>query len=546
MKILAIIPARGGSKGIPMKNIRLLNGMPLISYSIRTALDCDIVTDVIVSTDSREIAYVANRYGASVVIRGEELSGDLVTLDPVIYHALHEAEIRNGKQYDVVVTLQATSPLLRTETLRHGIDFLIDNRLDTVISAVNRPHLMWGERKGNYEPLYEKRLNRQELPAQYWESGAFLITKRGCVNPESRIGEKVAVFPTSADEGIDIDDKNDWLLAETILRRRRVLFRMDGYPKLGMGHIYNCITMALSLIEHDVLLVTKADALPGLMKIKETNLPYRVFSTQDELEAIIREYKPDIWVNDLLNTDEEYIEWLKKRVARVVTIEDFGTGTKKADAVINALYPGSGMPRNFYSGHRYVCLREEFQVERPAIFSERVHKVLVMFGGTDPSNLNRKLYKILKEIANGYKDIDFLFVTGLGYDHEGNGIVSCPDKHIFIYPNVQRVSAFMRDADLAITSQGRTIFELAAMGVPAIVLSQNKREQTHVFANMEHGFLNLGVGRDVEPAIIRNTLDWLIRTPAVRRNMYDLMLRTDLRRGLGRVKKIILGDYEDD
>lgn len=103
----------------------------------------------------------------------------------------------------------------------------------------------------------------------------------------------------------------------------------------------------------------------------------------------------------------------------------------------------------------------------------------------------------------------------------------------------------MRKADLAITSQGRTIFELAAMRIPSIVLSQNEREQTHFFAQMENGFLNLGVGAKVDSVLIENTLEWLVSTAIVRKNMYEIMGKYDLRKGLKRVKNIILGeDYE--
>ena len=103
----------------------------------------------------------------------------------------------------------------------------------------------------------------------------------------------------------------------------------------------------------------------------------------------------------------------------------------------------------------------------------------------------------------------------------------------------------MKHADLAITSQGRTIFELAAMGVPSIVLSQNEREQTHLFAKLEHGFLNLGIGKNIEQNLIENTLNWLINTPVIRKNMYDLMLSYPLKSGLKRVKNIIVGEEND-
>ena len=260
---------------------------------------------------------------------------------------------------------------------------------------------------------------------------------------------------------------------------------------------------------------------------------------------VIQSYQPDIWVNDCLNTRKEYVHWLKEYVPRVITIEDLGTGIQEADAVINALYEGNNQQKHIYSGYKYVCLRDEFQIEKPKKFSEQVKRVLIMFGGTDPSDLNRMLYDTILSFSEKYDDIQFEFITGIGYDYKAKGVVTKSEKNIFVYPNVARVTKYMKHADLAITSQGRTIFELAAMGIPSIVLSQNEREATHSFAQMEHGFLNLGLGKDVDRILLENTLDWLIDTVSVRRNMYNLMLKYPLRRGLSRVKNIILGDEND-
>lgn len=544
MQILAVIPARGGSKGIPKKNIRLMYGKPLISYSINNAKNSHYITDVFVTTDSDEIAEVAGEYGAEVIKRDESLSSDLVTLDPVIYHAKNCAEKIKNKKYDVVVTLQPTSPLLKVATLDNAIEYFIKGNFDTVISVINKPHLSWGKKENKIVPLYKERKNRQELPPQYFETGAFLIAKYDAVKNNTRIGENVSVFEVPEEESIDIDDKNDWLLTENIMKRKKIIFRVEGYKELGLGHIYNCITLAFSMIEHDTLLVISEKSIEGIEKIRETNFPYKIIKNDRDIDKIIKDFKPDIWVNDCLNTTKEYIESLKSKIKRVVTIEDLGSGIEVADAVINALYD-SVNNKHVYSGYKYVCLRDEFQAEQPVKFSEKVKNVLIMFGGTDPANLNKMLYNSILKFSEKYKDIKFNFITGIGYDNEKNGVITLEDKNIYVYPNVPRVTKYMKHADLAITSQGRTIFELAAMGVPSIVLAQNKREQTHLFARLEHGFLNLEIGKEVDQDLLENTLDWLINTKAIRKNMYDLMLSYQLKEGLQRVKNIIIGDNDD-
>lgn len=543
MRILAVIPARGGSKGIPRKNIRLMNGKPLISYAIANARASRYITDVFVSTDSAEIADIAQLYGAQIIERDERLSGDMVTLDPVVYHAKTRAEYQCGCVFDYVITMQPTSPLLHVETLDAAIEYAMREGDDTIISAVNKPHLSWGrDDSGEICPLYKERKNRQELPPKYMETGAFVIARGSCVREHTRIGESVSVFEVDERESIDIDSAEDWVLSESLMHRKKILFRVDGYVELGLGHIYNCITLALSMVEHDVLLVTREDAEPGIKKIKETNLPYRTFREEEDLTGIIQDFQPDVWVNDCLSTSKEYIEWLKTQVSRVVTIEDLGEGAKAADAVINALYDESEHCKNYYNGYRYVCLRDEFQIEQPKEFSKTVQNIMVMFGGTDPSNLNRLVYDAILSQIERFSGICFYFITGIGYDNEINGVVTRPKENVFVCPNVPRVTKYLKEADLVIMGQGRSIFEAACMGVPAVVLSQNERETTHSFAQMEHGFLNLGLGNEADPSLITNTLEWLIHTRAVRENMHRLMLQTPLKKGLERVKKIILGD----
>lgn len=543
LKILAVIPARGGSKGIPRKNIRLMHGKPLISYAIHNALNCEKITDCVVTTDDAEISSIAHMYGSETVNRDSKLAADAVTLDPVVYDAVLQMEAKKKYTYDIVVTLQPTSPLMRVETLNKAIHQFLKENTDSMISVVNKPHLSWKKDNKNIVPNYEKRLNRQELPPNYMETGAFFITKREFVLPNSRLGENISVFEVPQQEAIDIDSVEDWIVSESLLNRKNIIFRCDGIKKLGMGHVYNCITMAFSLIEHNILFVTRNDCYEGLKKIQSTNMKYVTIDSDDDLERIIADFKPDIWVNDCLNTSAEYILKLKEKINRVITIEDLGSGTQYADAVINALYENNNLLcRNLYEGSEYVCLRNEFLIEKPKPFSGKVNNIFIMFGGTDPSNLNQKLFEAAQVIHLKHPDIVFNFITGIGYDTSEHNLCSLPDQKIYVHENVTKVTDYMKDADIAISSQGRTVFEIASLGIPAIILAQNDRELTHTFASMKNGFLNLGLGENVTVDAVINTLEWLISTPNIRANMRTLMLQHDFRHSQVRIKNIILGD----
>jgi CMP-N-acetylneuraminic acid synthetase/spore coat polysaccharide biosynthesis predicted glycosyltransferase SpsG len=540
MNILAVIPARGGSKGIPRKNVRLMNGKPLISYSINNAKSCKLITDIVVTTDDEEIIGIAKLYETDYIIRDAELAGDMVTLDPVVYDAVLQMEQKKNVKYDVVITLQATSPLLKGKTLNKAIgSFLVEGK-DTYISAVNRPHLSWFKNENGYFPNYEQRLNRQQLPPNYLETGAFFITKREFVTPNSRIGQNISVFEVPEDESVDIDTTSDWTICENALRKKRIVFRADGYRKLGMGHIYHILTLAYNLTGHEVMLVTKEQYADGVSKIKASHMPYTLIKNNEDFFEFLKQWKADIVVNDCLDTDVEYIKILKTLVKRVITIEDLGEGGKYADAVINALYNEERPAANQYCGERYVCLRDEFLINNPKDFSDEVKNVLVIFGGTDPSNLTRKIYDIANKVNEHFPNIRFKFITGSGYEIENFNIFTQEDKKIYILNDVKRVSDYMKNADLAFTSQGRTVFELASLGIPSIVLAQNEREQQHTFAQMQNGFLNLGLGKDISAEAIESTFKWLVNTQQIRYEMRTLMLKHDLKKGIKRVIDIIL------
>lgn len=542
MNILAIIPARGGSKGIPRKNIRLMNGKPLIFYSINNGKNCSYIDDVVVTSDDNEIISVAKSLGCNIIKRDKSLSEDEVTLDPVIYDAVQKMESYKNKKYDVIITLQATSPLLKKSTLENALNKFLNSDIDTMISVVNKPHLSWSKNELGFFPCYEERLNRQMLPDNYLETGAFLISKRECVKKNSRIGNKVSVYEMPENESIDIDSTQDWIICESELKKKKIVFRADGYKKLGMGHIYRIFTLIYSLTGQDILIVTKEEHKEGLEKIKESNLPYRTINNDNEFFEILAEYKPDIIVNDCLDTKRDYIIKLKQFSKRVITFEDLGEGAEEADAVINALYDCNLNSKNVYSGEKYICLRDEFLVKNIKEFSSKVNNILILFGGTDPSNLTLKLYNLVKKIHCVKSNIKFIFIIGTAYDADKNKIYEDIENNIFVIKDTKRVSDYMACADMAITSQGRTVFELAHMGVPSIVLAQNEREMLHSFANMSNGFLNLGLGSKVSNETLNNTILWLINTPEIRKEMYLLMKKHELKNGIDRVKKIILGE----
>ena len=525
-------------------------GKPLIVYSIENAKSlCDMPgfeVDIAVSTDDEELGGIVKKRGVEVIARPAELATDSVTLDPVIYHAVCQMEAEKGEKYDLVITMQATSPTLKSTTIKKAIEYFAAHDFDTVLSATNKPHLSWGvDRNGEYVKNYEKRLNSQELPPNYIETGGFLITRRECVSEHARIGARVSIFEIPEDEAVDIDTYSDWVLCENILRRKKIMFRTVGKRSVGMGHVYRCLTLAYKLTGHEVVFAASADSDIGIEKIAESNFDVIRIKDDDDFERILAKEKPDILINDILDTTSEYMKMVTKYAKRVVNFEDVGQGAKYADAVINALYEKGEKLHNEYYGSKYFCIRDEFLEEQPKEFCEKAENVLVIFGGADPSDLTGRLYGICKKLHADYPDVNFHFLLGFAYPYSDR-IVTIEEDNIFIHKDVKRVSSYMNRMDLAITSQGRTVYELASMGVPAIVLAQNEREAQHVFAGIQNGFINLGVGTDTDDETVISTIEWLLSTPNVRKEMRKLQLQKDFSKGHERVIKLILDDTDDN
>ena len=532
---LVIIPARGGSKGIPRKNLRPLNGMPLISYSINLALQSSYKPDVFVSTDDAEIAYFAEKFGAQVHMRDPNLGGDKITLDPVIYEAYVTIANKLNKQYDFVITLQPTSPLLSVKSLDQAIEQMITNpEIETTLSAVNDTHLTWGKNDSGYFPNFTARVNRQQLPPVFKETGGFFISRISVVGPTSRIGKKVSLFTVPTHEAIDIDSFEDWALCEYFLNRKIIVFNVSGYQEIGLGHVYNCLTLANQILSHRLIFLVDKKSGLAYSKIAESN--FEVYQQHaDILEDDVINLNPFLVVNDRLDTSKESIQRLKAKNIRVINIEDLGEGAHVADLVINAIYPEKEVLPRHYFGPDYFCAREEFLLHKEKEIEASVKTVLLSFGGVDPSNLTQKVLQSIYAFCVE-QNITIEVVLGLGYKNlEGLK----PFRNIKLHRNVQSISDFMYEAGIAFSSAGRTIYELALIGTPTVVLAQNEREMSHFFASEENGFLHLGLGNQVPEDRILSAFKDLYASFKKRQEMNRKMKRHNIRTGRERVIKLI-------
>ena len=235
-RILGVIPARGGSKGVPRKNIKPVLGKPLIAYTIEAALQSRLMTEVVVSTEDEEIADVSRQYGAQVpFMRPDELAGDSAQAVPTIQHAVREMEQLNGFRYDVVVMLQPTTPLRTAEDIDESLRKLLDTGADSVISVVE---------VGGYHPVRMKRIvpdpdrdsdilvdyaeeevenmPRQELPDVYLRAGSIYATRRDVLMERNSFKGTVSrPYVIPSERHVNVDTPLDMKIAEWRLQERQ-------------------------------------------------------------------------------------------------------------------------------------------------------------------------------------------------------------------------------------------------------------------------------------------------------------------------------------
>lgn len=530
MKILAVIPARAGSKGIPNKNIRLIHNKPLIYYAIQNALNSRYITDVVVSTDSPEVEIIASQMNVNVKKRNIALCGDSITLDSVVN------DVASGYDCDYVVTMQPTSPTLTATTLDNAIEYTIKNELDTLISVVNHPHLSWGDEQGKRIPNYSKRLNRQYLPPYYWETGAFLISKAEVVTSHSRIGKKVDVYVIPEEEAIDIDTFSDLMVADVLLQKKKVAIYVNGNNKRGLGHIYRALEIADEFY-------TKPDIY---YDINQTNVKMFGFTTHNligvngfgELLSKLQEKEYNLLINDVLTTSIDYMIAIKKTLpnAKIVNFEDDGEGIYKADLVFNALYQQSNLS-NVKVGEKYYIVSKLFMFYHPIDIKENVRTIFISFGGADPQNYSDRMLNIISN-KKKYEKLHFIVVLGRAKNNVEALMNYNKYDNIDVLFDVKNMPDLMSKCDIGITSRGRTGYELAVLGIPTIAMAQNEREEKHGFVNNDNGFTYLGL--NPSDYIIESTLDMYINLSVQDRMKYQYkLLSHDLRNGRRHVMGLI-------
>ena len=228
-KVLGLIPARGGSKGVPRKNIKILGGRPLLYYTAKPALESKLLNKVIISTEDQEIADIARTLGIEVpFLRPQELALDTTPTLPALIHALEFMKNELNEEYDYLCLLQPTNPLRDVETIDACIAKIIEEDLDSVFTTLEvptevNPHWVYFEKEnqtlelstGGYEPIPR----RQSLPRAYYREGSVYVTKTSVILEQNSLyGNKVGGYLLNQPCPINIDTMEDWEKAESYFK----------------------------------------------------------------------------------------------------------------------------------------------------------------------------------------------------------------------------------------------------------------------------------------------------------------------------------------
>jgi len=218
---IAIIPARAGSKGLKNKNISLLAGKPLITYTLEAALGVPFFDKIVVTTDCPHVKEICKIYPRiSVIDRPERLATDTIPLIPVLVHAVESVEIEDVKVYTNVFTLQPTSPLRTSEHILEAYSRFLSQKAKSLISVTEEQHSVWTMKDGAVTALHYPKVNRQEAQPVYLGNGAIFISKRILIiMGRDRMGGKMAIYPMDKVSSMDVHTREDLELCEYFLKR---------------------------------------------------------------------------------------------------------------------------------------------------------------------------------------------------------------------------------------------------------------------------------------------------------------------------------------
>jgi spore coat polysaccharide biosynthesis predicted glycosyltransferase SpsG/CMP-N-acetylneuraminic acid synthetase len=477
-----IIPAIKKNAVISDQLVKKLDGETLIQRAINMAKEIARDEDIYIITDSNEIGLIAERNGVKF-----KYNANIQVSKYKILQSLQEYFDQIGSGYVNFILYRANTPLIDHTILWEAYNYFLRYPNEVIISVKKEKRRVL---KAINSVLEDLALGNdfdffEEVNA--FQIGNFEIVKKDKY--------PVKAYELTIDRAIEINSYQSWWICEKLLRRKRIIFNVIGSRKVGTGHIFRSLALAHEITDHEVIFICDEEHETVVNKIVSTDYKL-ISSSKKKIFDTIMSLKPDLIINDILNTSKEYIKRLKTTNAKIVSFEDLGSGSSSTDLTINELYDiPQRQGENYLWGHEYFFLRDEFSNAKPHEMIKNVGAVLITFGGTDQNNYTKKTLKIILSICKT-RNIKIYIVCGPGYPYKEElaKYIKLVDYQNILFENSSGIiSSIMEQTQIAICSNGRTVYELADMNIPSIVISHHSRENTHTFASLETGFINLGI-----------------------------------------------------
>ncbi|PAB60658.1 acylneuraminate cytidylyltransferase [Anaeromicrobium sediminis] len=316
---IAFIPLRGGSKSIPLKNIKIINERPLAYWTLDAATTCKYIEKVFVSTDSEEIKKVVEDYDSNkiaVVGRSKETAQDNSSTESAMLEFVNQYSFKN------IVLIQVTSPLLETGDLDKGFEMLLNRKYDSILSAVRQKRFIWSKNTDeNYYPQnydFQNRPLRQNFEGYLVENGAFYITsKERLLASKCRISGNIGIVEMKEETYFEIDELSDWIIVEELLKKRKI--NKDEFKEV---------------LKDIKLLITDSDGVltDGGMYYSENGDELKKFNTKDGMGVqLLREHG----IKTIIITGEN-VEMVKRR-GKKLNIEEIYLGIKEKAPLVRKL-----------------------------------------------------------------------------------------------------------------------------------------------------------------------------------------------------------------
>ena len=548
---LILIIARKGSKdNVSRQNLRLVNEKPLIHYIIDTAKKCSSA-DIYVSTESEEIQEVALLNNVNVIKRPNSLVGDSTTIEEISLHALDELK-KNKRIYKKCLVTHPKFPLITENTINKFFSNL-DNKRKIIFGFTS-----------NTEHNYQK-INLETNQLSPMKLNTFDIVKK----------EKIVAFDCNyiinqnhfplisygikipESEFLELNNYHAFGIFEKILKRKRILIRVHGSKKIGLGHVYNMLTILNHLRNEDLLIVMDKKSCLGSNKFKENLYNIQFFSNETQLMKIIQKFEPHMIFNDVLDTSTRYMKKLKNFNCLLVNFEDLGEGRKYADLVFNPIFNTASKNfkilnnshkklKNEFFGSDYACVRDEFRIWKRKSLRKKVANVLISFGGADPYNHTIRVLGIFDNPK--YIGINITVILGIGFSGKPKlkHLIKKMSKKGFVINIVEKsdfLAKHIRNADFAIISNGRTVFEVGALNVPIIAVSVKSIEQNHSFVDDAKVGFHVNFYKKIDHKLMLKRIDQMMIFK-LRQKFIQNLENINLLDGVDRVINKIMFEHE--